>query len=48
MNCPKCGKEMERFSLDESHNANHGKRYDRERLVCRADDLWVTVETPKA
>ena len=30
-----------------SSNSETGKEYDRTTFVCEADDIWVSVESPK-
>lgn len=47
MKCPKCGEEMEVVKKDESVNPDNDKKYDRSVYVCKKDDVWVRVESPR-
>ncbi|GCE15355.1 hypothetical protein KTT_52140 [Tengunoibacter tsumagoiensis] len=48
MNCPTCNQPMD-TSLDDSIVRNHktGQEYDKQWYVCKSDDIWVTVESPR-
>jgi hypothetical protein len=47
MKCPECKKKMDLDRVDITQNQDTNKTYKREVYVCRKDDVWVTVETPK-
>jgi len=48
MKCPKCGEEMLLKKHGTASNPdNNNKEYDRVLFVCEADDIWITVESPK-
>jgi hypothetical protein len=50
MKCPKCGKEMGVVNNQITNNSKSGKdykEYDKTLFMCKDDDIWVSVETPK-
>jgi hypothetical protein len=49
MKCPTCNEEMKKVRWEISNNfkmADQYKEYDKNTYECKADDIWVTVETP--
>ncbi|GER88967.1 hypothetical protein KDW_31290 [Dictyobacter vulcani] len=45
--CPHCKGVMELRKQDTSYTSGKTKYYHRQFLVCRADDIWMRLETPK-
>jgi hypothetical protein len=48
MECPICKEPLRLAGNDESNNPKTGAKYDRKVYVCGKDDVWLTVEVPKA
>lgn len=46
MKCPKCEHEMEVVKRLTTCGEND-RKYDKVIYVCRKDDVWVTIETPR-
>lgn len=47
MICPTCKGTMTYLRADVSHG-DDGTAYDREFYRCANDDVWITLETPRA
>jgi hypothetical protein len=48
MECPICKEQLRLAANDESNNPKTGAKYNRKIYVCDKDDVWLTVEMPKA
>ncbi len=46
--CPKCAVTMALSATKETHNPRTGAQYDRRLYHCANDDIWISVEIPKA
>ncbi|HZZ99564.1 MAG TPA: hypothetical protein VFK07_02570 [Candidatus Paceibacterota bacterium] len=46
MDCPKCQKEME-VKFEKTTYSKEEKEYSSTQYVCKLDDIWIRIETPK-
>ena len=46
MQCPVCGKQMDRYKEEPSYSSRKQVEYKRTFYRCEQDDTWATLEVP--